>query len=118
MASLGWNTESTLLPKKAKKIAAPNTSMGALKDEVFAASMTAAAAGGHLHQRCFAIGKLGAQTRIERGVALLDDTVELAVGDELGGSPQAARVAVHPVNVADEQVLDLGRLAADLRVEV
>ena len=46
MASLGWNTESTLLPKKAKKIAAPNTSMGALKDEVFAASMTAAAAGG------------------------------------------------------------------------
>ena len=44
--SLGWNTESTLLPKKAKKIAAPNTSMGALKDEVFAASMTAAAAGG------------------------------------------------------------------------
>ena len=46
MASLGWNTESTLLPKKAKKIAAPNASMGALKDEVFAASMTAAAAGG------------------------------------------------------------------------
>ena len=46
MASLGWNTESTLLPKKAKKIAAPNTSMGALKDEVFAASVTAAAAGG------------------------------------------------------------------------
>ena len=46
MASLGWNTESTLLPKKAKKIAAPNTIMGALKDEVFDASMTAAAAGG------------------------------------------------------------------------
>jgi len=45
MASLGWNTESTLLPKKAKKIAAPATSMGALRDEVFASSMTAAAAG-------------------------------------------------------------------------
>ena len=42
---MGWNTESTLLPKKAKKIAAPATSMGALKDEVFASSMTAAAAG-------------------------------------------------------------------------
>mmetsp|Transcript_634 Transcript_634/g.1890 ORF Transcript_634/g.1890 Transcript_634/m.1890 type:complete len:150 (+) Transcript_634:292-741(+) len=43
--SLGWNSESALMPKKAKKIDAPAGSMEALKAETFAASMSAARGG-------------------------------------------------------------------------
>eukprot|EP00629_Pelagomonadales_sp_RCC1024_P009117 CAMPEP_0119291548 /NCGR_PEP_ID=MMETSP1329-20130426/42638_1 /TAXON_ID=114041 /ORGANISM="Genus nov. species nov., Strain RCC1024" /LENGTH=228 /DNA_ID=CAMNT_0007292377 /DNA_START=315 /DNA_END=998 /DNA_ORIENTATION=+ len=40
--SLGWNTQSSLMPSKAKKIEAPKGSMAGLKEQVFKASMDAA----------------------------------------------------------------------------
>lgn len=40
--SLGWNTESALMPSKAKKISAPKGSMEELKSQVFKSSMDAA----------------------------------------------------------------------------
>ena len=105
MASLGWNTESTLLPKKAKKIAAPNTSMGALKDEVFAASMTAAAAGG---KGKYARGT-ASRRKLEAKARLYDDLrrgearapAEFLVSFDDAGADAAA--APPPVRVAEQE---------------
>lgn len=54
------------------------------------------------------------RARLSLAAPLLGVGVEAAVGDELGRGAQPARVAVHAVNVADEEVLRVGRLTAHL----
>ena len=60
--SLGWNTESALMPSKAKKIEAPKGSMAGLKSQVFKTSLDAAAqasGGGRKYARGTATARRG-----------------------------------------------------------
>merc|ERR1711972_43572 len=51
-------------------------------------------------------------------VTVLQHRVKLTVLDQLSGAAQTACVAVHAIDVADKQVLHVGRLAAHLRIEI
>ena len=74
--------------------------------------------GVEIFQLQLALVKIRALAGIERGVSLLAELHVVGLLQDSVGCNQGSREVVHACNVSDEHVFEVGRIPADLRVEV